>query len=247
MNSVTLSLLTFGCIVAGVLLGGMLPGDRLSSEAKEVIRLSTGLIGTIAALVLGLLIASAKSSYDTQSGQVRQITANIVLLDLVLSQYGPETAEARQALRRNAEAMTKQLWHPDAPAAREPFQANTDGLALYQRTQALQPATDAQRNLQARAVQLITDTAQARLLLFTQAQEPIPLPFLAILVFWLTMIFASFSLFARPGPLVIGTLSLFALSATGAIYLILELGQPFTGLLMISSEPMSHVLPPLPR
>lgn len=247
MSSVALSLLALGCILAGILLGGLLPGDKLSSEAKEVIRLSTGLIGTIAALVLGLLIASAKSSYDTQSGQIRQITANIVLLDLILSQYGPETAEARQALRRNTEVMTKQLWNPAARASGEPFQVNADGLALYERTQALQPATDAQRNLQARAVQLITDTAQTRLLLFTQAQEPIPLPFLAILIFWLTMIFASFSLFARPGPLVIGTLMVFALSATGAIYLILELGQPFTGLLMISSEPMSHALQPAPR
>lgn len=247
MSSITLSLLAFGCILAGILLGGLLPGDKLSSEAKEVIRLSTGLIGTIAALVLGLLIASAKSSYDTQSGQVRQITANIVLLDLILSQYGPETAEARQALRQNTAMMVKQLWSPNAHAPGEPFKVNAEGLRLYERTQALTPATDAQRNLQARAVQLITDTAQARLLLFTQAQEPIPLPFLAILMFWLTMIFASFSLFARPGPLVIGTLSLFALSATGAIYLILELGQPFSGLLMISSEPMSHALPPLPR
>jgi hypothetical protein len=247
MSSVALSLLALGCILAGILLGGLLPGDKLSSEAKEVIRLSTGLIGTIAALVLGLLIASAKSSYDTQSGQIRQLTANIVLLDLLLSQYGPEAAEARQALRKNTNLMTGQIWSPAARAAGQPFKVNAEGLELYQRTQALQPATEGQRNLQARAVQLITETAQARLLLFTQAQEPIPIPFLAILIFWLTMIFASFSLFARPGPLVIGTLSLFALSATGAIYLILELGQPFTGLLMIPSDPMAHALEALPR
>lgn len=68
MSSITLSLITFGCIIVGILIGGLLPGDKLSSDAKEVIRLSTGLIATIAALVLGLLIASAKSSYDTQSG-----------------------------------------------------------------------------------------------------------------------------------------------------------------------------------
>jgi hypothetical protein len=242
MSSIALSLLALGCILAGILLGGLLPGDKLSSEAKEVIRLSTGLIGTIAALVLGLLIASAKSSYDTQSGQIRQLTANIVLLDLVLSQYGPETAEARQALRKNTDLMVKQIWTSGTRASAEPFRVNAEGLELYNRTQALKPANEGQRNLQARAIQLITETAQARLLLFTQAQEPIPIPFLAILIFWLTMIFASFSLFARPGPLVIGTLSLFALSATGAIYLILELGQPFTGLLKIPSDPMAHAL-----
>ncbi|MGD9922203.1 MAG: DUF4239 domain-containing protein [Pseudorhodoplanes sp.] len=247
MSSIALSLLALGCILAGILLGGLLPGDKLSSEAKEVIRLSTGLIGTIAALVLGLLIASAKSSYDTQSGQIRQLTANIVLLDLLLSQYGPEAADARQALRKNTNLMASQIWNPSARAAGRPFKVNAEGLELYQRTQALQPVTEGQRNLQTRAVQLITETAQARLLLFTQAQEPIPMPFLAILIFWLTMIFASFSLFARPGPLVIGTLALFALSATGAIYLILELGQPFTGLLKIPNAPMAHALEALPR
>jgi hypothetical protein len=247
MSSVALSLLALGCILAGILLGGLLPGDKLSADAKEVVRLSTGLIGTIAALVLGLLIASAKSSYDTQSGQIRQITASIVLLDLILSQYGPETTEARQALRKNTDVMVKQIWQSGTRASVEPFQANADGLDLYQRTQGLKPANDAQRNLQGRAIQLITDTAQARLLLFTQIQESIPIPFLAILIFWLTMIFASFSLFARPSPLVIGTLALFALSATGAIYLILELGQPFTGLLMIPSDPMRHALLPISR
>jgi hypothetical protein len=245
MSSVALSMLALGCILSGILLGGLLPGDKLSSDAKEVIRLSTGLIGTIAALVLGLLIASAKGSYDTQSGQIRQLTANVVLLDLLLSQYGPETAEARQALRKNTDLMVKQIWTSGPRASSEPFRVNAEGLALYNRTQALKPTIEAQRNMQARAIQLITDTAQTRLLLFTQAQEAIPIPFLAILVFWLTMIFASFSLFARPGPLVIGTLMLFAFSATGAIYLILELGQPFAGLLMIPSDPLAKALAPL--
>lgn len=245
MNSVTLSLLALGCIFAGIVLGGLLPGDKLSSEAKEVIRLSTGLIGTIAALVLGLLIASAKSSYDTQASQVRQITANIVLLDLVLSQYGPEAAGARKALRTNSEVMVKQIWSPGARASDQPFQVNAEGLDLYDKTQALKPASEAQRSLQARAIQLITDTAQARLLIFTQAKEPIPLPFLAILILWLTIIFGSFSLFARPSPFVIGTLSVFALSATGAIYLILELGQPFSGLLMIPGDQIIHALGPI--
>ena len=79
------------------MLGMFLPGHQLSTEDKDVVRLGTGLIGTIAALVLGLLIASAKNSYDTQNSQVRQMTANIILLDNVLAQYGPE-ASARGGL-----------------------------------------------------------------------------------------------------------------------------------------------------
>jgi hypothetical protein len=244
MSSIELSLLTFACIVAGIVLGSLLPGDKLNSDTKEAIRLGTGLIGTIAALVLGLLIASAKSSFDTQSGQIRQVTANIMLLDVFLKEYGPETADARRALRRQTASLVDHVWTRER-SADATFDVSPEGLALYEQTQALKPATDAQRFLQTRALQLISDTAQTRVLLFTQGQNPIPLPFLAILVFWLTILFASFSMFARPGPVMIGTLGVFALSATGAIYLILELGRPFSGLLMIPSHPLAHALPPL--
>jgi hypothetical protein len=244
MSSVALSILTLGCIIAGLLLGSLLPGHKLNSDTKEAIRLGTGLIGTIAALVLGLLIASAKSSFDTQTGQVRQITANILLLDVLLLEYGPDAANARVALRKQTESLVEHIWNQD-PDARATFKVTPEGLALYEQTQALKPTTDAQRNIQARAIQLISDSAQTRLLLFTQGQNPIPLPFLAILVVWLTILFASFSMFAQPSPIVIGTLGLLALSATGAIYLVLELGQPFSGLLMIPSQPLAHALPPL--
>jgi hypothetical protein len=244
MSSIALSILTLGCIIAGILLGSLLPGHKVNSDTKEAIRLGTGLIGTIAALVLGLLIASAKSSFDTQTGQIRQVTANIMLLDVLLAEYGPDAAEARRTLRKQTESLVENVWHKDrSPHAT--FEVSPAGLALYEQTQSLTPATASQRFLQARAIQLIADTAQTRLLLFTQGQNPIPLPFLAMLVFWLTILFASFSMFARPSPIMIGTLGLFALSATGAIYLILELGQPFSGLLMIPSQPLADALKPI--
>ncbi|MFZ0813170.1 MAG: DUF4239 domain-containing protein, partial [Bradyrhizobium sp.] len=99
MNAIALSCITFVCTSGGALLGMFLPGHRLSTEDKDVVRLGTGLIGTIAALVLGLLIASAKSSYDTQSTQIRQMTANIIVLDNLLKQYGTETSDIRNMLR----------------------------------------------------------------------------------------------------------------------------------------------------
>jgi hypothetical protein len=244
MDSVVLSLLTLACIIVGIALGSLIPGDKLNSDTKEAIRLGTGLIGTIAALVLGLLIASAKSSFDTQTGQIRQITANVMLLDVLLAEYGPEAANARRTLRKQTTALIDRVWNRDRYASAT-FEVTPEGLALYEQTQALAPTTAKQRYLHGRAIQLISDTAQTRLLLFTQGENPIPIPFLAILVFWLTIIFASFSMFARPGPVMIGTLGVFALSATGAIYLVLELGRPFSGLLMISSHPLAHALSPL--
>ena len=114
--------------------------------------------------------------------------------------------------------------------------------AAFYKLQELSPQNDTQRSLQGRAIQVSTDLAQTRMLLFAQKDSPIPAPFLAVLVFWLTIIFASFSLFARPNATVIGFLFIFVLSAAGAIFLILELSQPFSGLMQISSAPLRNAL-----
>ncbi len=251
MSAIALSCIAFVCILGGALFGMLLrnrlSGHHLSTDAKDVVRLGTGLIGTIAALVLGLLIASAKSSYDTQSSQIKQMTANIVLLDNLLAQYGPETEAARNLLRRGVIILADRMWRENSSdlAKVAPFEASTATEAFYAKLQELSPQNDSQRSLQARAIQISTDVGQTRLLLFAQTNNSIPMPFLVVLIFWLTIIFTSFSLFAQPNAIVIGSLVVFALSAAGAIYLILELGQPFAGLMQISSAPLRNALVPL--
>src|SRR6266436_6655370 len=248
MSAIALSSIAFACISAGALLGmflrSTLAGHHLSGDAKDVVRLGTGLIGTIAALVLGLLIGSAKSSYDTQSTQIKQLTANIILLDNFLEQYGSETAGVRNLLRRGVNILADRMWgeNNSDPAKAAPFEASAASEAFYLKLQELSPQNESQRSLQARAIQTSTDIAQTRLLLFTQTDNSIPMPFLVVLIFWLTIIFASFSLFARPNAIVVGSLFIFGLSAAGAIYLILELGQPFAGLMQISSAPLRNAL-----
>jgi hypothetical protein len=227
--------LTLGGIVLGALLRTTLPQHHLSKESQDVVRLGAGLVATIAALVLGLLIAAAKGSFDTQSGQVKQITADIILLDALLEQYGPEALPIRVEMRNAIGPLADRLWH-EKPAAAE---------GVYIAIQALSPKNDLQRSLQARAAQISTDLAQTRLLLFVESDSAIPAPFIAILAFWLIIIFASFSLFAALNVTVFSFLSLFALSASGAIFLILELSEPFTGLLMIPSAPLRNALAPL--
>jgi len=248
VSSFTLSLIALICILSGILLGGSLrnrlPNHHLTGDTKDVVRLGTGLIGTIAALVLGLLIASAKNSYDTQSAQVRQLTANVVLLDLMLAQFGAEANAVRESLRRAVPRLVENVWDFDSQSS-APFRATTEGEAIYGKIQELVPKNETQRSLQSRAIQLTADLAQTRLLLFAQKSDGLPMPFLAVLVFWLTIIFGSFSLFAEPNRMVIGALIVFALSATGAIYLILELSHPFAGLLQVSRDPLSNALGPL--
>ena len=204
-----------------------------------------GLIGTIAALVLGLLIASAKGSHDTQSAQVKQMTANAFLLDHLLSQYGAEARASREVLRLVVVGLVDRVWHDSGVDAPAPFEASSEAEAFNSQIQQLSPQTEAQRSLHARMIKITAEIWRTRLLLFTERGEAIPMPFLVVLVFWLTIIFVSFSLFARPSPMVIGELIVFSLSATGAIFLILELSQPFGGLMQIPSAPLRNALMPL--
>jgi hypothetical protein len=249
LGPITLSLIALACILSGIMLGTLLrnslPEQNLSGDAKDVVRLGTGLIGTIAALVLGLLIASAKSSHDTQSAQIKQMTANVILLDHLLAQYGGEARSPRELLRRVVVSLIDRVWHESGIHLATPFEASREAEAFNRQLQQLSPQTETQRSLHARTLKVSTEMWRTRLLLFTERDEAIPMPFLAVLVFWLTIIFVSFSLFASPSPMVIGELIIFALSATGAIYLILELSQPFGGLMQIPSAPLRNALPPL--
>jgi len=237
--------LTLGGIFLGALLRRSLPKHHLTEDAQSVVRLGVGLIATIAALVLGLLIAAAKSSFDTQNTQVKQITADIILIDRLLAQYGPETRSIRQQMRGAINSFAEQLWREKEAPATAPFEHNASAEKVYIDIQALSPQNELQGSLQSRAAQVSTDLAQTRLLLFVESDNLVPVPFLAILVFWLVIIFASFSLFSELNVTVFTCLSLFALSASCAIYLILELSRPFSGLMMISSVPLRNALGPL--
>ncbi len=249
MSALTLSLLIFALVVGGICLGALLrktlPHHHLSKESQDVVRLGVGLVATMSALVLGLLIASAKNSYDTQTGQVKQITANIILLDNLLGQYGAEALPIRKQIRSAMGAFVDRIWSEKGSAASAPFEAQVDSVTIYLGIQALSPRNEIQRSLQARAIQVSTDVAQTRMLLFVGAGDVMPTPFLVILIFWLTLIFASFSLFSRLNVTVFLALSLFGLSVSCAIFLILELSKPFSGLMMIASGPLRGALGPL--
>jgi hypothetical protein len=141
--------------------------------------------------------------------------------------------------------LADRLWREKQASTTAPFEFSATGEKAYLAIQALSPQNDLQRSLQARAAQVSTDLVQTRLVLFAESSNVIPTPFLVILVLWIVIIFASFSLFADLNLTVFTCLSLFALSASCAIFLILELSQPFSGLMMISSEPLRNALGPL--
>jgi Protein of unknown function (DUF4239) len=249
VTALSVSLVTFALVFSGALLGmyfrNALSEDHLREDVRDVVKLSTGLIGTMAALVLGLLIASAKSSYDTKSTQIRQITANIILLDLDLERYGPDAQNSRIMLRNAIPVMIDQIWNEGGRAKSSPYSATIEGQEFTKNIQQLQPNDESTRALQAQVLTAAANLAQARLSLFTQTNDAIPTPFLVILIFWLAIIFTSFGLFVRSNRIVVVTFFVGGLSVASAIFLILEMGQPFTGLMQISSEAPLHALAPL--
>jgi len=239
------SWIIFGCVFGGALVGmffrAVLPERHLSAESKDVVKLGMGLIATMSALVLSLLIASAKSSFDTQRSELAQLSANVILLDRILALYGPETKGTREALRDIVAGAIDRVWPENRTQAAqaEPTSAPE---SLFQKIEELSPKTEIQRSIQAQASKMTMDLTQARWLLHAQRGSSIPVPFLVVLVFWLTILFTSFSLFSPPNPTVIVTLLVCALSVSGAIFLILELDRPFGGFIQISSAPLRDAL-----
>jgi hypothetical protein len=254
VSSLALSSIAFACIFGGTLLGmalrTLLPDHHLNNESKDAVKLGIGMIATLAALVLGLLTASAKGTFDTMTSGLRQTGAKMVVLDRVMAQYGPETGEARDLLRRGVTTALQRIW-PEESTAVDVTKARQLGdavEALEAKLLQLSPRNDSQRWLQSRALQVSAEIAEGRMHLVQQLGESsLPKPFLVMLVFWLTLIFASFGLSSPRNTTVITVLFICALSAAGSLFLILELDQPYAGLIKISSAPLRHALMQLGR
>lgn len=249
MSSLGVAAIIFGCVFGGSLLGMLLrtivPASHLSQESKDVVKLGTGLIATMAALLLGLLTASAKGSFDAQTNEVKETATNIILLDRALAHYGPDAAVLRAQLQAVVAQKVESIW-PTGTAPAKPLEtagAPNISEGIMEQLQALAPKDDAQRKLQAKAMELGAAIVRTRWLLFEQAaSRSIPMPFLIVVVFWLTVVFTSFGLLGPPNPMVITMLALSALSVSGALFLILEMDRPFEGLLRISGDPMHYAL-----
>jgi hypothetical protein len=214
----------------------------LSADSKDVVKLGIGLVGTMAALVLGLLVASAKGSYDTQSTELTEMSAKVVLLDRFLAHYGPETKEARDMLRGAVVRILDRTWSKDSTSPSQVEPPSTGGDVLYDKMQGLSPKDDTQRSIKDQALSVAIGLGQTRWLMYEQSVTSVSLPLLVVLVFWLTIIFISFGLFAPPNATVVASLFVSALSVSGAIFLILEMYSPYSGLIQISSAPLRAAL-----
>ena len=246
-NALPVSLIVLACVLGGAALGmvlrGRLPKDRFSDESKDIIKLGTALLSTLTALVLGLLLSSAKSSADVTADEVKQIAAKIIQLDRNLRHFGPEADEVRDLLRRMVTANTDLLWSGAASPVRTALGRGGANIEeIQEKLRALAPRNDAQRWLQTRVLQITAEVEQVRWLALERSEKSIQIPILVALVLWLVVIFTCFGLLAPRHGLIYAVIVACALSVSGAIFLILELHQPFAGLLKISDAPMRHAI-----
>jgi len=243
MASVTFAFV-LGSAFAAMELRRLLPEHHLHEDSKDMIRLVAGLMATLSALVLGLLIASAKSSFDTINAEFKASAAKIILVDRALAQFGPESREARGVLRNAYSARIAQLFPEEGrPDTTRDDLANASSTEpIEQAIRALAPATELQRSQQARALQLGDEIAQARWSAFEEIGAKTPPALLAILIFWLAAMFASFGLFAPRNRTTVTALVIGALAVATSVFLIEEMSDPIGGVIRISATPMRNAL-----
>ena len=248
MSSTFLSLLACACTFVAALLGvtlrDRLPAHHLDGDSKDSVKLVMGLIATMTALVLGLLISSAHSAFDAQAGEVQQLGVHVFEIDRLLARFGPDAAPQRELLTRIVADEITLIWPPKGVRrpAQTPIAVQREAGALLEGIAALSPRTEVQRFAQSRSLQLFASATETRLLLAEQARGALSWPFLAMLIAWLTLLFFGFGLFARLNATVVVAFLVGAGSVAGALFLILEMNQPYSGWLQVSSAPLRDAL-----
>lgn len=232
----------FGGVLGGIFAARSLPGHHLSSQTQSAVTVSFAVIGTLAALVLGLMITAAKSSFSGRTDEIRQLSLQLVRIDRNLRRYGPEADDVRAKLRDWAAAKSRELFPEkgQSPVSNETTIVKLE--AVQDALLALTPRDDRQKYLHGLCLTLSSSIIQARWALEERMGHTIPVPFLVLLIFWLAIVFASFGLFSPANSTAIIALFLCAVAVSGGIYLIEELDNPLSGLIRIPSESMRKAL-----
>jgi Protein of unknown function (DUF4239) len=255
LSSLAIACVVFACVLTGTFVGMLvaraLPEHHVSGDSKDAVKQGLALIATLTALVLGLLVATTKGTFDSQSTAVKEMAANLVLLDRVLDRYGSETKdtrsetkETRELIPRVVRVILQQMWPENNGQAANltADEVRVAGEALFDRISALKPETDTQRLLKSRALEIAISLAQTRQRLLAQKESSIPVPFLVVLGFWLTVLFGCYGLLAPRNLTVIMILIVCMLSVSGALFLVLEMDRPFEGIVRVPSAPLRAVL-----
>jgi hypothetical protein len=248
VDPISLASLTFACAFGGALLGSyirsFLPSAHLSKESQDVMRLGMGLVATMTALLLGLVTASARSTFDGQDTALRTSASNILTLDRLLARYGTETKATRDLIRQAVAFRIQTTW-PDDGSRGTGLSQTVPAPALEEierQILELTPGNDAQRWFKTESLKLSEEVMKARWRMLGAQGGTVPTVFLIVVIAWLTVTFSSFGLYTQLNATVTAILVLAALSVAAAVFLILELDGPFDGYVKVSSGPLRFAL-----
>jgi len=235
-------LVVFSGALAGMKLRDIVPQSQLGPEVKDIIRLVTGLLVTMTALVLGMLVSAANTSYQQRKDQLTEMASDFVGVDRMLGSYGPETQSAREQLHSLAEASLQSIW-PNQESQGPQLNPTDTGQIFYNQLQLLQPKNEAQVAVKAAAISAAIGLRRTYWLMFLGSEgSSLSLPLLVVVVMWLTAIFVSFGLFAPRNNTVFVTLVVCAAAVSGAVFVTMAMYTPFSGVMKISSLPLRDAL-----
>jgi hypothetical protein len=248
MSAPLIAFIILACMLSGMALGSylrlVLPDDHTQADSKDILMTAAGMMATLIALIIGLLVTSAKGTYDDTTSSITQGGAKILTLDYYLSHYGPEAKEARGLLRQATAAGLERIWPDESTHGADlgKMEAASDMTNVYDKIRELLPKNEAQKYLQTQALEIVANMMQSRWMVIEQSQTNLPRAFLVILTFWLTVLFTQFGLLAPRNLTALSALFICALSMSGAIFLILELNHPLEGTIKVSSAPLHKAL-----
>jgi hypothetical protein len=252
LSSTTVALLAFGSTFGAALLAMFirdhLPKHHIEGDSREVVKLVLGLMATLTAMVLGLLISSAHSAYDAQDAELRQLSVHIYQLDRILAQFGADAVEDREQLHEIVSAVIARTWRtkgvvsPTNAGAAPPLAVQQQIERLFENIASLEPKTDLQRLSKSRGLELLGTIGETRHLLIEQSQGAISWPFLFVLMSWMTILFFGFGLISRYNRTAAAALFVGSLSVAAAVILILQMNQPYGEWIQVSSAPLRDLL-----
>ena len=234
----------FGGGMLGLLLGKIIPEEYRGDATKSIVQTAAAMVSLSAALVLGLLVATAKNKFDINNKQTEEFAANLMLINRDLVNYGAGSDDIKSLLRKYTAAKIATTW-PKESGPKPGLDDPPDWQLLesvQQKLRGLVPQSEAQRSIVTDALQIATELTKTTWLQTAQESDHVPQPFVLILIAWLFVLFISFGLFAPRNPLVVVALLVCALSIAGAVTLIVDMDSPFEGIIVVSAQPMQEAL-----
>ena len=238
MHSTVVSSTVFVLVCTGGTIGmwlrGKLPVGHLGTDSKDTMRLAIGLVVTMTSLVLGMLVSSAKTYYDGQKNVVAQMSSDIILLDALLGTFGPDSKDLRVQLRKNLGGASDRIW-PKADSQSSQLKPRDLSKNIYEQVLALRAMDATQASIKAQISATVQQLTRTYWLMYLNSEQAtVSVPLLCVVTCWLIMIFVSFGIFAPPNSTVIVTLVLCALAVSAAVFIIMEMYSPFSGIMRIS-------------